>query len=125
MSDNTNTGRRNGGNGGHRNRTSRTERVTYIDHIPVTTDYIGSVVGKGGATVNKIKSETGARISLMDPRPGQGHLVHSFAVSANNRNSVDHAKRWILRIIANTYRQDHPDEFQDDTEGNHNETDNA
>ena len=116
-------GNGNGGGGGYRGGNGSRMGVRYTVRVPVTPEYIGAVVGKGGNTVTKIKTETGARVSLLDPRPGQGHLVHCFSITGNNRNSVDHAERWILRIISNTYRQDHPDEFQDEeTSGGNDDT---
>ena len=97
-----------------RNRGGSHMNVKYTVRVPVTTDYIGAVVGKGGNTISKIKNETNTHIVLFDPRPGQGHLLHCFQISGSNRESVNHAERWILRIIANTYRQDHPEEFKDE-----------
>ena len=117
MSDNSNAVRSNSnasGNRQHRQRSNRSSGVIHYSRVPVTTDYIGAVVGKGGNTVTKIKEETGARVSLLSPQPGQGHLVHCFSITGNNRASVDHAERWIRRIIGNTYKQDHPEEFQDE-----------
>lgn len=111
-----------GSGGGSASRRSRgggnRMNVKFTVRVPVTPEYIGAVVGKGGNTVTKIKSETDTQISLFDPRPGKGHLCHCFSIMGNSRNSVDHAERWILRIIANTYRQDHPDEFQDGDDNN-------
>ena len=99
---------RGAGRGGHRN---QSQRVVASASVPITTELIGAVVGKQGATINKIKEGTHTRISHLEPTPGDGHLFHSFHISGNPQG-VDRARRWILSIIANTYRADHPDEFQ-------------
>uniref|UniRef100_A0A6C0J7S5 K Homology domain-containing protein n=1 Tax=viral metagenome TaxID=1070528 RepID=A0A6C0J7S5_9ZZZZ len=76
--------------------------------VPVTDELIGTVVGKQGATINKIKDDTGTRISHLEPRPEEGHLFHSFHISGSLKG-VDRARRWILSILGNTYKMDHPD----------------
>ena len=103
----TSTGR-GAGRGGHRH---QSQRVVASASVPITTELIGAVVGKQGATINKIKEATHTRISHLEPTPGDGHLFHSFHISGSPQG-VDRARKWILSIIANTYRADHPDEFQ-------------
>ncbi len=103
----TSTGR-GGGRGGHRH---QSQRVVASARVPITTELIGAVVGKQGATINKIKEATHTRISHLEPTPGDGHLFHSFHISGSPQG-VDRARKWVLSIIANTYRADHPDEFQ-------------
>ena len=103
----TSTGR-GGGRGGHRH---QSQRVVASASVPITTELIGAVVGKQGATINKIKEATHTRISHLEPTPGDGHLFHSFHISGSPQG-VDRARKWVLSIIANTYRADHPDEFQ-------------
>ena len=109
------------GRGGPRN---QRQTVVASASVPVTTELIGAVVGKGGATINKIKETTRTRISHLDPNPGDGHLFHSFHISGTPQG-VDRARRWILNILGNTYRADHPEDFKDEdadpgasTEGN-------
>jgi hypothetical protein len=106
----TSTGRGGGrgGRGGHRH---QSQRVVASASVPITTELIGAVVGKQGATINKIKEATYTRISHLEPTPGDGHLFHSFHISGSPQG-VDRARKWVLSIIANTYRADHPDEFQ-------------
>ena len=103
-------GRGRGGGGAHRN---QRQTVLASASVPITTELIGAVVGKGGATINKIKEGTRTRIAHLEPDPGNGHLFHSFHISGNPQG-VDRARRWVLSIIANTYRADHPDEFQEE-----------
>jgi hypothetical protein len=88
--------------------------VNFTARVPVTADYVGTVVGSGGKTLSKIKAETGTRINVLQPQPGKGHLVHCFWIKGNSRESVERAESWILNIISNTYRHDHPDEFADE-----------
>ena len=68
---------------------------------------------KQGATINKIKDTTRTRISHLDPDPGNGHLFHSFHISGTPQG-VDRARRWILKILGNTYRADHPEDFSEE-----------
>lgn len=103
----TSTGR---GRGGPRN---QRQTVVASASVPVTTELIGAVVGKQGATINKIKDATRTRISHLEPNPGDGHLFHSFHISGTPQG-VDRARRWILNILGNTYRADHPEDFKED-----------
>ena len=105
----TSTGR-GGGRGGHRH---QSQRVVASASVPITTELIGAVVGKQGATINKIKDATRTRISHLEPNPGDGHLFHSFHISGTPQG-VDRARRWILNILGNTYRADHPEDFKED-----------
>ena len=89
------------------------KRVTSTASVPVTENLIGAVVGKSGNTINKIKKETNTRISHLDPNPGNGHLFNSFHISGNPQG-VEKARRWILSILGNTYKVDHPEEFNED-----------
>ena len=98
------------GRGGPRN---QRQTVVASASVPVTTELIGSVVGKQGATINKIKDATRTRISRLDPDPGNGHLFHSFHISGTPQG-VDRARRWILKILGNTYRVDHPGDFSEE-----------
>ena len=87
---------RGAGRGGHRN---QSQRVVASASVPITTELIGAVVGKQGATINKIKEGTHTRISHLEPTPGDGHLFHSFHISGSPK--VDRARRWfsvLLRI---------------------------
>ena len=56
---------------------------------------------------------TRTRISRLDPDPGNGHLFHSFHISGTPQG-VDRARRWILKILGNTYRADHPEDFSEE-----------
>ena len=117
VSQNTNTTQRQNtgssagrGRGGPRN---QRQTVVASASVPVTTELIGAVVGKQGATINKIKDATRTRISHLEPDPGNGHLFHSFHISGTPQG-VDRARRWILNILGNTYRADHPEDFKED-----------
>jgi len=94
------------GQQGHQGQQGR-ESLSFSS-VPVTDELIGTVVGKQGATINKIKDDTGTRISHLEPRPEEGHLFHSFHISGSLKG-VDRARRWILSILGNTYKMDHPD----------------
>jgi hypothetical protein len=95
------------GRGGQQGGQQGRESLSFSS-VPVTDELIGTVVGKQGATINKIKDDTGTRISHLEPRPEEGHLFHSFHISGSLKG-VDRARRWILSILGNTYKMDHPD----------------
>ena len=98
-----------GGQGGQQGQGGQHGRESLsFSSVPVTDELIGTVVGKQGATINKIKDDTGTRISHLEPRPEEGHLFHSFHISGSLKG-VDRARRWILSILGNTYKMDHPD----------------
>ena len=105
--------------GKHSSTRNQRQRVIATASVPVTEKLIGAVVGKSGNTINKIKKETGTRISRLDPNPGNGHLFNSFHISGSPQG-VEKARRWILSILGNTYRVDHPEEFkEEEQEDNH------
>jgi len=83
-------GRSQGGRGRGRGHTSdggrpsnQRQTVMASASVPITSELIGAVVGKGGATINKIKEGTRTRIAHLEPDPGNGHLFHSFHISGN------------------------------------------
>lgn len=58
-----------------------------IEKIKINPDKIGAVIGKGGETINKITSETGAEIDIKD----DGLIT----VSAVDTASIERALDWI------------------------------
>jgi polyribonucleotide nucleotidyltransferase len=62
-----------------------------IEKIQVKQDKIGAIIGKGGETINKITSETGATVDIDD-----NGLV---TVSSSNAESIDKAVAWIKSLI--------------------------
>ena len=103
-------GSRGGGRGGGGR--GRQSNISFTN-VPVTVELIGTVVGKRGVTINKIKDSTNTRISHLEPDPGNGHLFHSFHISGSSVG-VEKARKWILNILGNTYKVDNPDDFKVD-----------
>ena len=62
-----------------------------IEKIQVKQDKIGAIIGKGGETINKITSETGATVDIDD-----NGLV---TVSSSNSESIDKAVAWIKSLV--------------------------
>lgn len=62
-----------------------------IEKIMVDVDKIGTIIGKGGETINKITSETGAQVDIDD-----SGLV---TVSGVEAEAIDRAVEWIKGLI--------------------------
>lgn len=62
-----------------------------IEKIMVEVDKIGTIIGKGGETINKITAETGAQVDIDD-----SGLV---TVSGTEAESIDRAVEWIKGLI--------------------------
>lgn len=62
-----------------------------IEKIMIKPEKIGAIIGKGGETINRITSETGAMIDIKD-----SGLV---TVAATNADSIKHAIDWIKHLV--------------------------
>ncbi len=62
-----------------------------IEKIMVEVDKIGTIIGKGGETINKITAETGAQVDIDD-----SGLV---TVSGTEAGAIDRAVEWIKGLI--------------------------
>ena len=62
-----------------------------IEKIKINPEKIGAIIGKGGETINKITSETGAEIDIKDDG-----LV---TVSAVNTENIEKALEWIKGLV--------------------------
>lgn len=62
-----------------------------IEKLMISPDKIGSIIGKGGETINKITTETGAEINIEDDG-----LV---TISAVNSESIDKALAWVKSLV--------------------------
>jgi polyribonucleotide nucleotidyltransferase len=73
---------------------SRTELSPYaprIEKLMVNPDKIGAIIGKGGETINKITSETGAMIDIKDDG-----LV---TIAAVDGESIEKALNWVKGLV--------------------------
>jgi polyribonucleotide nucleotidyltransferase len=73
--------------------TPRKEMSPYAPRVEVITinpDKIREVIGKGGETIQKITSETGAEIDIRD----DGTVM----IASPDKTSIDAAKQWIQNI---------------------------
>ncbi len=61
-----------------------------IEKLKINPDKIGAVIGKGGETINKITSETGASVDIDD-----GGLV---TIAGNNSESIEKALEWVKSL---------------------------
>lgn len=62
-----------------------------IEKLMVNPDKIGAIIGKGGETINKITSETGAEIDIKD--------TGLVTVSAVDTDSIERALNWIKGLV--------------------------
>lgn len=72
-------------------RLSLSQYAPQIEKIMINPEKIGAIIGKGGETINKITSETGAEIDIKD-----SGLV---TVAAVNLDSIRHAIDWIKSLV--------------------------
>ena len=63
----------------------------HIEKLMVNPDKIGAIIGKGGETINKITSETGAEIDIKD-----SGLVTISAVSGE---AIEKAMNWVRSLV--------------------------
>lgn len=71
-------------------RTALSPYAPRIEKIKINPDKIGSVIGKGGETINKITSETGAEIDIKE----DGLIT----VASPNGESIEKAMNWIKSL---------------------------
>lgn len=62
-----------------------------IEKVQVAKDKIGTIIGKGGETINKITSETGANVDI-----DESGLV---TVAGTNAESIEKAVAWIKSLV--------------------------
>ncbi|MGE5312752.1 MAG: polyribonucleotide nucleotidyltransferase [Acidobacteriota bacterium] len=62
-----------------------------IEKIMVNPEKIGAIIGKGGETINKITSETGAEVDIKD--------TGLVTVSAVNTEAIEKALNWIKSLV--------------------------
>ena len=66
------------------------EYAPRIEKLTINPDKIGSVIGKGGETINKITSETGATVDI-----SEDGLV---TIAGNDAGSIDKAVEWVRSL---------------------------
>ncbi|MBR6097400.1 polyribonucleotide nucleotidyltransferase [Candidatus Saccharibacteria bacterium] len=62
-----------------------------IEKLKISPDKIGTVIGKGGETINKITAETGAEINISE----DGLIT----ISAVNTEAIDKALEWVKSLV--------------------------
>lgn len=62
-----------------------------IEKVMVNPDKIGAIIGKGGETINKITSETGAQIDIKD--------TGLVTISAVNPDAIKKAVDWVKSLV--------------------------
>ncbi len=74
-----------------RPRTSLSPYAPRIEKLMINPEKIGAIIGKGGETINKITSETGAEVDIKD--------TGLVTVSAVNTESIEKALTWIKGLV--------------------------
>lgn len=72
-------------------RSSLSPYAPRIEKIMVNPEKIGAIIGKGGETINKITSETGAEVDIKD--------TGLVTVSAINTEAIEKALDWIRGLV--------------------------
>lgn len=67
------------------------EHAPRIEKVQVAKEKIGTIIGKGGETINKITSETGASVDI-----DESGLV---TVAGTNAESINRAVEWIKSLV--------------------------
>ena len=62
-----------------------------IEKLKINPDKIGAVIGKGGETINKITSETGAEVDIKE-----GGLI---TIASPNGEAIEKALAWIKSLV--------------------------
>ena len=72
-------------------RTAISEYAPRIEKIKINPDKIGTIIGKGGETINKITGETGAQIDIAE----DGLIT----VAASDTAKIEQALEWIRSLV--------------------------
>ena len=87
----------------HYKRAAHSEPKTVVQTlVPVDQLYIGAVIGKGGATITKIKDQTKTEISLKKPDYSKGLQCHVFIISGSPQG-VRKAEKWVRNTLQSTW----------------------
>ena len=106
----------------HRNQRGRQQygdkrlTVPFKTIVPVHKDYVGAVIGKGGAMINQIKNDTETRISYMDHDFSRGHQSPIFQITGSQKG-VGRAENWVRRILQSTWQAEQEETPVDEAEG--------
>ena len=84
--------------------------------VPVSKEYVGAVIGKGGAMINQIKTDTETRISYMDQDFARGHQAPIFQITGPPKG-VARAEKWVRRILQSTWQAEQEDSPATEAEG--------
>ena len=109
-----------------RDRTGRTQHLYQTNQrqrkevsvktiVPVSKEYVGAVIGKGGAMINQIKTDTETRISYMDQDFARGHQAPIFQITGPPKG-VARAEKWVRRILQSTWQAEQPDSLATEAE---------
>jgi predicted PilT family ATPase len=100
----------NGQQSRHRYQTNlrQNKEVSVKTIVPVHKDYVGAVIGKGGAMINQIKTDTETRISYMDQDFARGHQAPIFQITGPPKG-VGRAEKWVRRILQSTWQAEQED----------------
>ncbi len=72
-------------------RSALSEHAPRIEKIMINPEKIGTIIGKGGETINKITSETGAEVDIQE----SGLIT----VASSNAESIEKALNWIKGLV--------------------------
>jgi hypothetical protein len=95
----------------HQYQTTQKQRreVSVKTIVPVSKKYVGAVIGKSGAMINQIKTDTETRISYMDEDFARGHQSPIFQITGSPKG-VARAEKWVRRILQSTWQAEQEEE---------------
>jgi len=101
----------------HQYQTTQRQRrdVSVKTIVPVSKEYVGAVIGKGGAMINQIKTDTETRISYMDQDFARGHQSPIFQITGSQKG-VARAEKWVRRILQSTWQAEQEQEQEQEQE---------
>lgn len=76
----------------------RTTAWHYWTHLAIPDHKVGRVIGRGGATIRQLRTETGARIDVSSDG--------TISISANDGATVEHARQRVCAVLGQAPESD-------------------
>jgi len=75
-------------------------------HLPVPTSLVRAVVGRGGANIQRVRAESGAKVKLHDCAPGAATRILELGGA---RRDVQAARALVVQCLERIF-QENPDQ---------------
>ena len=78
-------------------------------HLPVPTSLVRAVVGRGGANIQRVRAESGAKVKLHDCAPGAATRILELGGA---RRDVQRARALVVQCLERVFQENpEQDEF--------------